>query len=111
MIDLSVGDVLELVAAVALTVAAFMYLGFPLALLSVALFLIYEGQCFADIPLRPRDPDYGDRDPNEFRVLSDENAMPRLVHVSQAEAFVNRVLKRKPNANQRPVSSERTRQP
>ena len=42
-----VGDVFEWVAGVCLVVASFMYLGVPLALLAVALFLGYQAQCLA----------------------------------------------------------------
>lgn len=47
-----VGNLLEVLAALCLVAASYLWLGAPLALLAAALCLVYFAQCYAATPFR-----------------------------------------------------------
>jgi hypothetical protein len=78
---------LEWFGGIAATVASFIYAGWALALAVAAVFLVYEGQCLANVGFRPT-PEMTDQEKLEsgqYTTVMDEYDLPRVVRVADAE--------------------------
>ena len=98
---MTVGDILEVVAGALLVLAAAIGVGVALALLAAGLFVLYESQCLAGLPLpRRREKGGGSDGPAQAAypdraTLLDEYTTPHQVPRTHVREFLERVAARK----------------